>query len=135
MKWAGSPANLGVPVLSALMAINAQVAKRHGKVPLDVGEVSGIAKSVERYRSRWIATGHFYTEAERTAWGRERGLKGGLASGKARRKRTESRDREIVEDRAAGLSERAISQKQGLSKTTVHHILLRDVPLFVRGGL
>ena len=88
MKWAGSPANLGVPVLSALMAINAQVAKRHGKAPLDVGEVSGIARSVERYRAGWIAAGRFYSDTERSTWGREMGRKGGPASGKARRKGT-----------------------------------------------
>ena len=88
MKWAGSPDNLGVPVLTALMAINAEVSRKHGKPPLGAGEVEGIARSVERYRSGWIAAGRFYTEAERSAWGRERGLKGGLASGKVRRKGT-----------------------------------------------
>ena len=41
MTWAGSPANLGVPVLTALMTINAEVARKHGKQPLDAREVSG----------------------------------------------------------------------------------------------
>ena len=90
MTWAGSPANLGVPVLTALMVINAEVARKHGKPSLDAGEVSGIARSVERYRAQWIKRGQFgpVGDAERSAWGRERGLKGGPASGKARRKGT-----------------------------------------------
>ena len=84
MTWAGSPANLGVPVLPALMTINAKVASKHGKPPLDPGELSGIARSVERYRARWVAEGRFYTDAERAAWGRERGIR----SGESRRKDT-----------------------------------------------
>ena len=130
MTWAGSPTNLGVPVLSALMAINVEVARKHGKPPLDAGEVSGIAKSVERYRTRWVSAGRFYTEAERSAWGRERGLKGGLASGKARRKKTEARDREIVADRMAGLSIRELADKHGISRNAAHNVLLRETPLF-----
>ena len=129
MKWAGSPANLGVPVVSALMAINAEVARKHGKPPLDLGEVSGIAKSVERYRKRWIEQGRFYSDAERSAWGRERGIKGGLASGRARRKRVESRDRSIVQDRVAGLSIRAIAAKHGIDYRAAWHVLNRDAPL------
>ena len=101
MKWAGSPANLGVPVLTALMAINAKVARKHGKPPLDAAEVSGIAKSVERYRAKWVAQGKFYSEADRSAWGRERGIK----SGQARRKGTPlEHDREPW--RALGISRR-----------------------------
>ena len=125
MKWAGSPTNLGVPVLSALMAINAEVARKHGKLPLDAGEVSGIARSVERYRAGWIAAGRFYTESERSAWGWERGVR----SGQARRKRTKARDRAIIRDRIAGLSIRAIAAEHKLGFYTVWHIVNRDVPL------
>ena len=125
MKWAGSPANLGVPVLPALMAINAGVAREHDKSPLDAGEVSGIAKSVERYRARWIAAGRFYTEAERSAWGRDQGVR----SGASRRKRTEARDRAIIRDRIAGFSIRAIAAKHKLGFYTVWHIVNREVPL------
>ena len=130
MKWAGSPTNLGVPVVTALMVINAEVARKHGKPPLDAGEVAGIARSVERYRKRWIEQGRFYTEAEQAAWRRKQGFKGGVASGKARRKRTESRDRQIVEDRISGLSIREIAVKHGISRNAVHNVLLRDVPLW-----
>ena len=86
MKWAGSPANLDVSVLSALMAINAEVARTHDKPPLDAGEVAGIARSVERYRRRWVERGQFGKEGdcERSAWGQSRGVR----SGQARRKDT-----------------------------------------------
>ena len=125
MTWAGSPDNLNFPVLPALMSINAEVARKHGKPPLDAGEVSGIARSVERYRAGWIAAGRFYTEAERSAWGQVRGIR----SGQARRKRTEARDRSIVGDRIAGLSIRAIASKHGIGAMTVHDVLRRDAPL------
>ena len=132
MKWAGSPTNLGVPVLPALMVINAEVARKHGKPPLDAGEVAGIAKSVERYRARWIERGQFgeVGNRERSAWGRERGIKGGLASGKARRKRTEARDRAIVADRIEGLSQRAIARKHGVDEKMARYVLKRDAPLW-----
>ena len=129
MKWAGSPTNLGVPVLPALMAINAEVARKHGQPPLHAGEVSGIAKSVERYRAGWIAAGRFYTQGERLAWGRSMGLKGGLASGKARRKRTQARDREIVQDRVTGMSLRTIASRHGIDAKMVRYVLRRDAPL------
>ena len=99
MKWAGSPDNLNFPVLPALMSINAEVARKHGKRPLDAGEVAGIARSVERYRAGWIAAGRFYTESERSDWGRERGIR----SGESRRKGTPlEHDREPW--RAEGIS-------------------------------
>ena len=42
----------------------------------------------------WIATGRFYTEAEREAWGCALGLRSGLA----RRKGTAARNKSIRED-------------------------------------
>ena len=93
--------------------------------PFPVREVEGIARSVDRYRRRWKAQGRYYTEAARRAWGRARGIR----SGRARRRQTEAQDRAILQDRLAGLSERAIANKHGRSKTAVHHVLTRDVPL------
>ena len=81
MTWAGSPANLGVPVLTALVVINAEVARKHGKPPLDQGEVAGIARSVERYRKQWVAAGQFGRTPELQA-------ELGRRSGEARRKGT-----------------------------------------------
>ena len=128
MKWAGSPANLGVSALTALMAINAAVSGKHGKPPLDAGEVSGIARSVERYRAKWIARGQFgeVGNRERSVWGRERGTR----SGESRRKRTESRDREIVRNRLAGMSFRTIAAKHGMDEKMVRHVVKRDAPLW-----
>ena len=126
MKWAGSPVNLGVPVLTALMAINAEVARKRGKPPLDAGEVAGIARSVERYRAGWIKRGRFYTESERSAWGQARGVR----SGHARRKRTEARDREIVKDRVAGMSIRAIARRHGVTHPLVLYVVGRDASLW-----
>ena len=123
MKWAGSPVNLGVPVLTALMAINAEVARKHSKPPLDAGEVSGIAKSVERYRKRWVAAGQFGRTSELQA-------ELGRRSGAARRERTESRDREIVADVLRGQSLRETAKAYALGVKTVWHIVRRDAPLF-----
>ena len=59
------------------------------------------------------------------------GLKGGPASGRARRRQTEARDRAILQDRLAGLSLRAIGKRHGLTARAVHHVLTRDAPLLV----
>ena len=87
MKWAGSPANIGREVVAVARATNDGL-----DVPLGDSEVAGLAKSVERYRRSWIAKGRFYTEAEREAWGRVLGVRGGPASGASRRKGTAGRD-------------------------------------------
>ena len=74
-------------------------------VPLGDSEVTGLAKSVERYRDGWIAKGVSYTEAEREAWGRSLGLRGGVV----RRAAKADRDEKIIEGRAAGLSYRKLA--------------------------
>ncbi len=107
MKWAGSPKNLKLPVFVALMAVNEDVARVHGKPSLEPSEVAGIARSVERYRQRWIEQDLFYSEAERSAWGRERGIRSGVS----RRKGTPlEHDREPWKE--AGLSRRTWYRKQ-----------------------
>ena len=52
MKWAGSPCNLKVEVISV-----ARVANEDLDAPLGDHEVADISKSVERYRRSWIAKG------------------------------------------------------------------------------
>ena len=121
MRWAGSPANLGVPVLDEALGVNDGF-----KFPLGVSEVAGIARSVERYRRKWIKQGKFYTKAQRTAWGRERGIK----SGEARRQRTQDRDQAIVQAVTGGQSQRHVAREYGLSHTAVEKIMERDAPLF-----
>ena len=56
MTWAGSPSNAGIAVLAAAHVQNEKY-RDHPLGPLDLGELSGIAKSVERYRARWAARG------------------------------------------------------------------------------
>ena len=75
-------------------------------VPLGDSEVSAIAKSVERYRRSWIAKGRFYTEAERTAWGRSLGLQ----SAAVRRAANAQRDLRIRDGHAAGWSQRHLAK-------------------------
>ena len=48
MKWAGSPANIGREVVAVARATNDGL-----DVPLGDGEVTALAKSVERYRRSW----------------------------------------------------------------------------------
>ena len=121
MRWAGSPANLGSAVSAEAHRVNDGF-----DVPLDPPEVVGIARSVERYRRRWIKQGRFYSMTERTAWGRDRGIK----SGEVRRKRTQERDRAIVQLALAGTTQRAIARVTGVDEKMVRHVLRRDAPLF-----
>ena len=79
IRWAGRPENTVNNCLAAALVINQSFA-----TPLDHGEVAATAKSVHRYRAQWIAKGRYFTQAQRTLWGRERGIK----SGAARRKGT-----------------------------------------------
>ena len=123
MHWAGSPANLGAPVLGEAHRVNDGL-----EIPLDPPEVGGITRSVERYRRKWIKQGRFYSKAQRTAWGRERGVK----SGQARRKRTQERDQAIVQAVAGGQSMRSVAREFEVEHSTVVRILGRDAPLFAR---
>ena len=67
-------------------------------------------------------------DAERTAWGRERGSRSGLA----RRKRTKGRDQAIVQAVVSGQSMRSIAREYGLHHRAVEKIVGRDAPLFAR---
>ena len=65
MGWAGSTANLDYAVLPAAIAANAEHFDHHPAGLLSHGDVQALAKSVERYRRRWIAQGRF--------WGKRQG--------------------------------------------------------------
>ena len=119
MEWAGSPSNLGAPVLDVARGLNAEFV-----LPLPASEVRALVKSVERYRREWESQGRFYSAAEREAYGR----RCGIASGAARRSRTSQRDAEIVRAWAAGASMRKLAAVFGVSARTVHYILHRDSP-------
>ena len=90
-------------------------------VPKHEREVAYLARSIERYRERWIAEGRFYTAQQRFEWGRQRGLK----SGEARRERLQERDETIVDLSAQGWSQRAIAKEFGLSRNAVVNVLKR----------
>ena len=125
MRWAGSSANLSLPVFNEAHRVNDGF-----KLPLDPREVAGIARSVERYRRKWIKQGRFYSKAQRTAWGRERGIRSGLA----RRKRTQDRDQAIVQAWLCGASIHSLSRLHVLDRKAIRHILNREAPLWQRGG-
>ena len=122
MKWAGSPANIGREVLAVGRATNDGL-----DVPLGDSEVAGLAKSVEGYRDGWIAKGRFYTEAEREAWGRSLGIRGGLANGASRRKGTAGRDQLMLGGGSMGkrLTQAQIAALHGVSQQTVSYVVLR----------
>ena len=117
MKWAGSPANLGCPVIDVARELNAEFEQ-----PLPMAEIWPLAKSVERYRREWKSQGRFYSAAEREAYARQCGI----ASGVSRRSRTAQRDAEIVRAWAAGASLRKLAAVFGMRKSGVDYIVRRD---------
>ena len=56
IKWAGKPENRGNNILAAAMSINEEIGRVHGKPPMDQSEVAATARSIDRYRARWIAS-------------------------------------------------------------------------------
>ena len=117
LKWAGSPANIEREVLGAARAANDDL-----DVPLSDGEVSAISKSVERYRSKWITEGRFYTEAERRAWASAMGLQSAVV----RRAAKASRDQFIMAGRSQGMSLRQLARSFKLSINAIQNVIRRD---------
>ena len=115
MKWAGSPKNIELEVLAVARVTNDGLLD----VPLGDSEVAGLAKSVERYRARWIAKGRFYTEAEREAWGRSLGLRSAIV----RRAAHADRDLRIIEARAIGLSYRKLAHLFKMSRMAIWNVV------------
>ena len=128
MRWAGSPANLGVSVLEEALTVNDGL-----KFPLGTSEVAGIARSVERYRRKWITQGRFWGPGQSSYdHSSEAQAKRGKKSGLARRKRTGGRDHAIVQLALAGESNSAIARVTGVDEKMIRHVLRRDAPLFGR---
>ena len=88
IRWAGSPENTHNDCLSAAHVINQDF-----DIPLPHVEVAATAKSVHRYRARWIAKGRFYSAEQRSAWGRERQVKG--VANRRKRGDLDNRDKAI----------------------------------------
>ena len=128
MQWAGSPGNLGAPVLE-----EARTANDGLQYPLGTSEMAGIARFVERYRRKWIQQGRFWGSGNSSYdCSSEAQAKRGIKSGEVRRKRTQERDRAIVQLALAGTKQRAIARVTGVDEKMVRHVLRRDAPLFDR---
>ena len=118
IRWAGSPSNLVNDCLAAAHVINQSF-----DLPLPHAEVAATARSVHGYRAKWKAKSEYYTQEQRSLWGKARGIK----SGKARRKLTHERDKAIIQAVESGRSLRDVGREFGLSKDGVHWILRRGV--------
>ena len=86
-------------------------------------EVAATARSVHKYRARWITKGKYYTARQRRLWGRERQARG-VAK---RRERNADRDRAIVQAVETGESMRSVARRFGLSRMQVWRIVNRKV--------
>lgn len=113
-RWAGRQANQARPVLAYVEEHN-----RHYAHPLPEIEERHIARSVERYRRRWIEHGW-----HRPDW-IDRQANRGRRSGKARRAATAGRDQLILDLVAAGRSQRQIAGAVGVSRGTVENVIRR----------
>ena len=71
--------------------------------------------------------GRFYTEAEREAWGRVLGVRGGPASGDSRRKGTAGRDQLMFGggSMVKRLTQAQIAALHGVSQQTVSYVMRR----------
>ena len=118
LRWAGSPANLGRPVIEEAELVNG--ADEH---PLGPAELQHVAASVERYRRTWIQRGQFDTRGieERRTWGQRLGK----ASGKVRRAKSAERDGLIVQWSGYGLTQAVIARQMHVHQATVSRVLGR----------
>ena len=93
--------------------------------PLEQSHVRSIAKSVTRYRARWIAAGAYYTQEQKTLWGRERQRRGVL--NRRRRQGLDARDAAIIQAVERGESMRSVAAGFGLTEGAVRYIVRRGV--------
>ena len=110
MAWAGRPENQGNDCLAAAHLINQSFDTR-----LDYGEVAATARSVHGYRARWIAKGEYFTQEQRSQWGRVRQAKG-VSN---RRARSLERNIEIAE---SSESHATLAARFGVSRSTIKRI-------------
>ena len=121
VQWAGKPENIKVPVSSAAHAINGEIGRSHGKIPLPHSEVSEVARRVERYRREWVAQGKFYSAEQRSAWAQQRQAKG--VTNRRKRGDLDNRDRAIRKDYLQGMKQRSLADKYGLTQARVSQII------------
>ena len=110
MGWAGRPENQGNDCLAAAHLINQTFT-----LPLPYSEVAATARSVQGYRARWIAKGGYFTQEERSQWGRVRQAKG-VSN---RRARSRERNKSIAE---SSESHATLAARFGVSVSTIKRI-------------
>ena len=130
LAWAGRRENENKAVLDYALERAIEVRERYAKIADHVfpaREVEGIAASVERYREQWAA-GEWHSPRF-IARKKAQGKRGGAASGKVRRRRTEIRDTMILAWWRAGHTQQAIADFFQLTQVRVCQILKRDKDL------
>ena len=129
LAWAGRRENENKAVLDYAQERAIEVRERYAKISdhfFPDSEIRGIAQSVERYREQWAGKWHSPQFIGRQ---KARGKRGGAASGKVRRKRTEIRDAMILAWWRAGYTQREIGEFHKLSKMRISQIVNRDKDL------
>ncbi len=125
MMWAGSPANQGLAVLTALHSVRDEVCGAFaGDHPYTLAEMAATARFIEKLRDAWERGGW-----HKPAWIEKQRRVAGIG-GEKRRAATADRDAGIVEAVAAGQSMRAVAREHGLAESTVRRLIERDAPLF-----
>ena len=110
MGWAGRPENQHNECLAAAHVINQTFS-----LPLPYSDVSATARLVNRYRAKWIAKGEYFTQEERSQWGRVRQAKG------VSNRRARSRDRNL-EIAASSDSNATLAARFEVSVSTIQRI-------------
>ena len=116
MSWAGSPRNIELAAEPVAWALNQEL-----DVPLGWTEIKGIARSVEKYRARWLAQGRFHTRTESLAWSHSR-RKAGL---RTRRNKARRRALQVQQLLAGGMKKAEIARELGLHRNTVHYLAVK----------
>ena len=136
--WAYSvPRGQDLEAWTRRVRVHALEQNRRFSDPLDGREVVQTAYSISTWcwsggGAKWHYPRHWRHDSENQ---RKRGVKGGLASGKARRDRNAERDTAIVEAVTAGHSLRAVARKWGLSAEGVRYLVGRCQVKPKSGGL
>ena len=110
IRWAGCPENRENDCLAAAHVINQSF-----ELPLPHAEVAATARSVHGYRARWKAKSEYYTQEQRTLWGRVRQAKG------VSNRRARSRDRNL-EIAASSDSNATLAARFEVSVSTIQRI-------------
>lgn len=112
MRFAGRRANLRFDLLAAALDIN-----RAFDPPLGFTDVKATAKSVERYRKKWIEEERFFDASSAAQRGRQ------ARSAAVRRQKASKRNELIVRYREGRMPVKEIAAQCGCSRSTVQRVL------------